>query len=90
MKYLFLVLCLFSSYCFSADTTEITVGGKIISFDEKVVVLKQKSGATVKIPRSSLKQKKGIRVGQDILELHVQPVDFIRLNPDILKKPKAQ
>jgi hypothetical protein len=89
MKLILIILSLFWTSAGFASS-EITVSGKVIRFDEKIIVLKQKSGGTVNIPRSSQKGMKGVRVGQDILELKLQPVDYIRLNPIVLSSPPVK
>lgn len=61
----------------------IYIEGTVIAFDQKTITLKQTNGATVYLPRSALKQQKGIKVGQQLVRLPVKPTEFLQSNPKV-------
>lgn len=69
----------------SADPV-IYIEGTVVAFDQKTVTLKQTNGATVHLPRAALKQKTGIKVGQQIVRLAIKPSDLLQNNPKIKTK----
>ena len=79
ITFIFKILFLVTT-CFAQSSTDVTVEGVVVKFDEKLIQLKQDNGAVIEVPRSSKKKLQGIKLGHDRITVKVSSVDFLKLN----------
>lgn len=66
----------------------LTVKGVVVSFDEKIITIKQTNGAIVYVPRTAKPKLQGVRMNKDVLTFHVRSSEFLKLNYKSLGLPK--
>lgn len=71
-----------------ADNSEVSLEGVVISYNEKIIELKQTTGAVIRIPRSAKPKLNGVVVGKDVLKVKVSSKDFLIYNKEIFNTPK--
>ncbi|MCC6138946.1 MAG: hypothetical protein IT287_09965 [Bdellovibrionaceae bacterium] len=83
----FVLAVFISSSSAQMDAAPMTLEGVVVKFDEKIIVLKQKNGTEVNIPRALKPKLQGTKLGKDIVKVNVSSSDFLRLNKDLFSKP---
>lgn len=66
----------------------LTVKGVVVSFDDKIITIKQLNGVIVYVPRSTKPKMQGVRLHKDVIKFYVSSTEFLKLNYKSLGLPK--
>ena len=87
MTKIFLSLIILISSLSAQAEPVMVVKGVVISFDQKVIILKN-GQAILKVPRSSYPDLKKVQIGRTKIEVRLSPEQAIALNPNFPKGSK--